>query len=81
MIWLIIPLRFRKAGRVWCGGARDTHSATCHDGVTPSKTKKFLKFPRSIKNELYFWLTIKMENLLIYEITKDQEIHGVLRRT
>ena len=20
-----IPLRFRKAGRVWCGGARETH--------------------------------------------------------
>ena len=20
-----IPLRFRKAGRGWCGGARDTH--------------------------------------------------------
>ena len=20
-----IPLRFRKAGRVWCGGARGTH--------------------------------------------------------
>ena len=19
------PLRFRKAGRVWCGGARETH--------------------------------------------------------
>ena len=21
----IIPLRFRKAGRVWCGGAQETH--------------------------------------------------------
>ena len=20
-----VPLRFRKAGRVWCGGARETH--------------------------------------------------------
>ena len=24
------PLRFRKAGRVWCGGARDTHCVTSH---------------------------------------------------
>ena len=22
---LDLPLRFRKAGRVWCGGARETH--------------------------------------------------------
>ena len=22
---LDIPLRIRKAGRAWCGGARDTH--------------------------------------------------------
>ena len=40
-----IPLRFRKAGRVWCGGARKTHRATCHDGVTPCKTKDFLNYP------------------------------------
>ena len=39
------PLRIRKVGRVWCGGARETHGATCHNGVTPSKTKEFLKFP------------------------------------
>ena len=31
-----IPLRFRKAGRVWCGGARETHGPTCHNGLTPS---------------------------------------------
>ena len=24
-----IPFRFRKAGRVWCSGARETHWATC----------------------------------------------------
>ena len=23
--FLILPLRFRKAGRVWCGGAQETH--------------------------------------------------------
>ena len=40
-----VPLRFRKAGRVWCGDARETHGARCHNGVTPSKTKEFLKSP------------------------------------
>ena len=39
----IIPLRFRKAGRVWFGGARKTHWATRHYRETPSKTKEFLK--------------------------------------
>ena len=37
-----LPLRFRKAGRVWGGG----HWVTCHKGVTPSKTKAILKSPR-----------------------------------
>ena len=23
-LYYIIPLRFRKVGRMWCGGARDT---------------------------------------------------------
>ena len=40
-----IPLRFGKVGRVWCGGARETHWATCCNEVTPSKTKEFLKSP------------------------------------
>ena len=40
-----LPLRFRKAGRVWCGGARETLWATCHNRVTPCKTKEFLKCP------------------------------------
>ena len=40
-----LPLRFRKAGKVWCGGARETHYDTCHNRVTPSKTKKLLKTP------------------------------------
>ena len=38
---LLIPLKFRKAGRVWCGGAR----VTCHNIVTSSKIKEFLKYP------------------------------------
>ena len=42
----LLPLRFRKAGRVWCAGAQETHRATCHHGVTPSKTMEFLKSPR-----------------------------------
>ena len=41
-----LTLWYRKAGRAWCGGARETHWATCHDRVTPSKTKEFLKSPR-----------------------------------
>ena len=41
--WNVLPLRFRKAGRVWCGGARETHWATCHNEVTSCKTKEFLK--------------------------------------
>ena len=40
-----IPFRLRKAGRVWCGGARETHWLTCHKGVTPSKTKEFSNLP------------------------------------
>ena len=42
---LFWPLGLRKAGRVWCDGTRETHWATCHDRVTPSKTKEFLKSP------------------------------------
>ena len=38
-----LPLRFRKAGRAYCGGAQEIHCATCHNGVTPSKTKEILK--------------------------------------
>ena len=38
-----LPFRFRQAGRLRCGGARETHCATCHDGVASSKTKQFLK--------------------------------------
>ena len=33
----IIPLRFRKAGRVWCGGARETQEPHVAIGRTASK--------------------------------------------
>ena len=33
----VLSWRFRKAGRVWCGGARETHWATWHNGVTVRK--------------------------------------------
>ena len=42
---IYLPLRFRKARKVWCGGARETHWASCHNGVTPSKTEGFIKSP------------------------------------
>ena len=45
-----LPLRYRKAGRVLYCGARETHLATCHNGVTHSKTKEFLKSPRFFKS-------------------------------
>ena len=45
-----IPLRFRKAGRVCCGGARETQWVKCHNGVTPTKTKEFLKYSSFFKS-------------------------------
>ena len=42
---IILPLRFGNAGRVWFCGARETHSTTCHNEVTPRKTREFLKSP------------------------------------
>ena len=50
---LHLPLRFRKAGRVWCGGAWETHWATYQNGVTPSKTKKFLKSPCFLRSSWF----------------------------
>ena len=41
----LLPLRFRKAGKVWCGGARETYWATCHNEVTVSKMKQSLRSP------------------------------------
>ena len=40
---LMIPLLFREAGRVWCGGARENQLVTSHNGVTVSKTKQSLR--------------------------------------
>ena len=40
IIKFYLPLRLRKAG-----GTRETHWATCHNEVTRSKTKEFLKSP------------------------------------
>ena len=41
----LLPLRFKKAGRLWCGGVQGTQGATCHNRVTPSETKEFFKSP------------------------------------
>ena len=52
----IIPLRFRKAGSVWCRGARDTHWVTFHNWVTVTKTKQSLRsscFSRSLWSWIY----------------------------
>ena len=57
-IWL--SWGFRKAGRVWCGGARKTQWATCHNRVTPTKTKEFLKSPRFFRSS---WENIKKSKI------------------
>ena len=44
---------------MWCGGARETHWATCHDKVTPSKTKEFLKSPCFFRSYWYLFYLIK----------------------
>ena len=49
----LVTLRFRKAGGVLCGGARETHWPTCHNKVTPSKPKEFLKYPRFFRSSRY----------------------------
>ena len=40
----------------WCGGARETHWATCHNRVSPSKTKEFLKSPCFFRSLWYYYL-------------------------
>ena len=78
-----VPLRFRKVARVWCGGARETHWATCHNEVSLSKTKEFLKSPyfsdlNGMKKQFYEWHihlgTVKKVNLILapYVIQKIQ---------
>ena len=51
--FVYIPLRLRKAGRVWCGGAQETNWATCHNRVTPRKTKESLKSSRFYRSLWY----------------------------
>ena len=64
---ILVPLRLRKAGMVWCGGTWETHLATCHHWVTPSKTKEFLKSPRFLDltgTKLVFdWNYLNFKNL------------------
>ena len=53
-----LPLRFKKTGRVWCCGARETCWATCYNEVTPSKTKEFLKSPCFLRYKWYISNTL-----------------------
>ena len=63
-----LPWGFRKAGMVWCGGARETHWATCHNGVTPSKTKEFLKSPRFFRSSCKELLRIILKKLNFWKL-------------
>ena len=65
-----IPLRFRKAGRMWCGGARETHWATCHNKVTVTKTKQSLKAPAFLSS-YGMLIGVKINNIaVIFTFTK-----------
>ena len=57
-----------KGGEVWCDGVRETHWATCHNWVTPSKTKEFLKSSCFFRFWWQYNLTCKARyyNILIY---------------
>ena len=57
-----LPLWFRKAGRLWCGGARETHLAASHNSLTPSKTKKFLKSPCFLRSWWYSPILFTQKN-------------------
>ena len=68
-IWnygLKVPLRFRKAGRVRCGGARETNWATCHNRLTPSETKEFLKSPCFFRFKWYFKSLFLLLHYMVY---------------
>ena len=41
----LLPLRYRKAGKLWFSGAQETYWDTCHNGVTLWKTKEFPNLP------------------------------------
>ena len=62
IIILILPWRFRKAGRVWCSGARDT-KATCHKlyiiGRTFSKREETKNLPAFQYLNGIFWRKIQ----------------------
>ena len=51
-----LPLRLRKAGRLWCGGARESDSVTCHNGASVSKTKQSLRSPCFSRSFLWIFL-------------------------
>ena len=62
---VLIPLRFRKVGRVWCDGAREAHWATYDNWMTPSKTEEVLKSPAFINlNDRSVWLIAINLNLM-----------------
>ena len=66
-----LPLRFRKAGRAWYGGARETHWATSHNRVTPSNTKEFSKSSRFFRSSWYrlnsvFWILLCELSFLLH---------------
>ena len=61
-----IPLRYRKAESVFCGGARGTRTLTSHRIVTSRKTKEFLKSPRFLRSEWYKILKFQTPTLFDY---------------
>ena len=63
----LLPLRFRKAGRVWCGGARESHWATGHNRVTVSKTKQCFKSPCFSSSLWYITSRNDRNNIVIYD--------------
>ena len=64
---LDIPLRIRKAGRVLCGGARETHRAACHNEVTVSKTEQSLRsrcFSKSLLEIMIFFILPSLKKFM-----------------
>ena len=45
IIIIIVPRRFRKAGRVWCGGAREAREPRVTIGKISSKTETTKNLP------------------------------------
>ena len=61
-----IPLWFRKAERVWCGGARETHWATRHNWVTLAKPRSSSNVPAFVDRNNIKWMTAKTKKLSIW---------------